>query len=179
MLDKIRFWLGLCFLLYIGYMIYFDEPKNKGLPPSADARHAQQAPTFNQPVQPLPQTGANNATFGKGVAPLSIKTSAAGGYHYFVKIVSSVTAQELGSYFIRSGEVLDIDVPTGTYEIRYATGKQWYGTNYLFGPETIYSKADSTFNFSFDGYQYSGYTVELIMQQNGNLSTSGIEPSQW
>ena len=89
------------------------------------------------------------------------------------------TNQELASYFIRSGGVVDIDVPVGTYEIKYATGRQWYGTSYLFGPETVYSKADSTFTFSFDGYQYSGYTVELIMQQNGNLRTSGIEPNQW
>jgi hypothetical protein len=50
---------------------------------------------------------------------------------------------------------------------------------YLFGTETTYSKADSTFDFTFDGYQYSGYTVELIMQRNGNLRTSGIQPSQW
>ncbi len=179
MWEKIQSWLGIGFLLFIGYAIFFNEPKNKGLPPSANTNYAQPVPTFSQPVQPLPQTGDNTATFGKGVAPLNIKTSPAGGYHYFVKIVNAGTNQELGSYFIRSGGVLDIRVPVGTYEIKYATGKQWYGTAYLFGPETSYSKADSLFTFSFDGYQYNGYTVELIMQQTGNLRTSGIEPSQW
>jgi hypothetical protein len=127
----------------------------------------------------LPQTGESTATISNGVAPLNIKTSRAGGYHYFIKIVNTGTNQELGSYFIRSGSVLDIQVPLGTYEIKYATGKQWYGTADLFGPETSYSKADSLFTFSFDGYQYSGYTVELIMQQNGNLRTYGIQPNQW
>ena len=135
--------------------------------------------TFSQPTQPLPQTGDNTASFGNGVAPLSIKTSPNGGYHYFVKIVDVVNHRELGSYFIRSGGILEIKVPVGTYEIRYASGKQWYGTGYLFGPETAYSKAESLFTFSFDGYQYSGYTIELIMQRNGNLRTSGIQPSQW
>lgn len=140
---------------------------------------SQPAPEFSRPVQSLPQTGDNTASFSNGVAPLSIKTSPDGGHHYFVKIVNTVTNQELGSFFIRSGGVLDIQVPVGTYEIKYAAGRQWYGEAYLFGPETTYSKADSIFNFSFDGYQYSGYTVELIMQRNGNLRTSGIHPSQW
>lgn len=134
---------------------------------------------FSQPIQPLPQTGDNTASFSNGVSPLSIKTSLSGGYHYFVKIVDVISQRELGSYFIRSGGMLEIKVPVGTYEIRYASGKQWYGTGHLFGPETAYSKAESLFNFSFDGYQYSGYTIELIMQQNGNLRTSGIQPSQW
>jgi hypothetical protein len=179
MWNKIQEWLGIGFLLFIGYAIFIEEPKNKGLPPSANPSYKQPAPLFTQPAQALPQTGANNASFGSGVAPLNIKTSSAGGYHYFVKIVNVSSGQELGSYFIRSGETLDINVPIGTYEIRYATGKIWYGPAYLFGPETSYSKADSLFTFNFDGYQYKGYTVELIMQSNGNLRTSGIEPSQW
>ncbi len=179
MWEKIKSWFGIAFLLFIGWAIFINETKNKGLPPSANTNYTRPAPAFSQPVQPLPQTGDNTASLSNGVAPLNIKTSPAGGYHYFVKIVNTATNQEIGSYFIRSGGILDIQVPIGTYEIKYATGKQWYGTTYLFGPETSYSKADSLFTFSFDGYQYSGYTVELIMQQNGNLRTSGIQPNQW
>ena len=139
----------------------------------------QPVPIFNQPEQPLPQSGANNANFRNGVAPLKIRTSSAGGHHYFVKIVNLSNGQQIGAYFIRSGGTIDIKIPLGTYEIRYASGTKWYGLDYLFGPDTTYSKADSTFDFSFDGYQYSGYTIELIMQQNGNLSTSRIKPNQW
>jgi len=72
-----------------------------------------------------------------------------------VKIVQAYSNGELGSYFIHSGDTLSIKVPTGSYEIKYATGQQWYGS------------------------QYSGYTVELIMQQNGNLRTSNIQAQQW
>lgn len=139
----------------------------------------QAKPKFSQPIQPLPQTGYSTSSFYDGVAPLAIKTSSNGGYHYFVKIVNVDSHQEMGSYFIRSGEVLEMKIPLGTYEVKYASGKQWYGTGFLFGPETRYSKADSLFTFSFDGYEYSGYTIELIMQRNGNLRTSGIQPNQW
>jgi len=179
MWETIKAWFGIAFFLFLGWAIFFDKPKNQGLPSSATSNYSQPAPAFSQSVQPLPQTGDNTASFLNGVAPLKIKTSSSGGYHYFVKIVNTTNNQELGSYFIRSGGTLNIQVPVGTYEIKYATGKQWYGTHYLFGPETTYNKADSLFNFSFDGYQYSGYTVELIMQQHGNLRTSGIQPNQW
>jgi len=136
-------------------------------------------PEFSQPAQVLPQTGAGSKSFNNAVAPLEIKTSRNGGYHYFVKIVDAYTDRELGRFFIRSGETLDIEVPLGSYEIRYASGKTWYGVEYLFGPDTTYSKADSVFHFTYNGYQYSGYTVELIMQQHGNLSTSRLNASQW
>ncbi len=177
MWEKIQTWVGLAFIALICWSIFGNEPKNKGLPPQATPA-AQLAPAFNQPAQPLPQTGDNTASFTNGVAPLSIKTSPNGGYHYFVKVINTANHRELGSYFIRSGGVLEIEVPVGTYEIRYASGKQWYGTGYLLGPETTYSKADRNFTFGFDGYQYNGYSIELIMQQNGNLRTSGIHPRQ-
>ncbi|MEI6334649.1 MAG: J domain-containing protein [Methylococcaceae bacterium] len=146
---------------------------------SVTATNQKPVPIFNQPEQPLPQSGANNANFRDGVAPLKIRTSSSGGHHYFIKIVNLSNGQPIGAYFIRSGETIDIKIPLGTYEIRYASGTTWYGLDYLFGPDTTYSKADSTFNFSFDGHQYSGYTIELIMQQNGNLRTSIIKANQW
>jgi hypothetical protein len=139
----------------------------------------QPATIIEHPEQPLPQTGTNNARFNDGVAPLTIRTSTNGGYHYLVKLVNLFNNNSIGSYFIRSGDSLDLKIPLGTYEIRYATGTKWQGLDYLFGSETIYSKADSTFNFSFDGYRYTGYTVELILQQNGNLRTSSMEASQF
>lgn len=179
MFKTLKQWLGIALLLFIGYSVYIDKPGNKGLPLNSTAISQPPAPAFSQPEQPLPKSQENNATFHDGVAPLNIKTSSASGYHYFVKIVNLSNNQSIGAYFIRSGENIDIKVPLGTYEIRYASGTKWYGLNYLFGPETTYSKADSIFNFTFDGYQYSGYTIELIMQQNGNLSTSGISPNQW
>lgn len=139
----------------------------------------QEKPAFSQPVQPLPQTGDNTASFANGVSPLTIRTSSSGGDHYFVKIANIGSGLEIGSYFIRSGETLNIKVPLGIYELKYASGRQWYGLNHLFGPDTVYSKAESVFTFSFDGNQYSGYTIELITQRNGNLRTSRLNPNQW
>jgi len=54
--------------------------------------------------------------------------------------------------------------------VELALGWKW-------SPEQISGVGD--FDFTYDGYQYSGYTVELIMQQNGNLRTSGLNANQW
>lgn len=42
-----------------------------------------------------------------------------------------------------------------------------------------YSKADNLFNFESNGYETNGYTLELIMQENGNLQTENIDKGQF
>ena len=74
---------------------------------------------------------------------------------------------------------MKVKVPFGTYEVRYASGDTWYGYEYLFGPETSYSKADKAFTFEFDGNQISGYTITLYKVTNGNLSTKKIRPNEF
>lgn len=128
--------------------------------------------------EPLPSTGDKQAADFDGVAPLKIRVPHDGD-HYFIKIEDTNTQQNLGNYFIRSGDTLNIDLPIGSYKIKYAYGKQWYGVANLFGEETKYAKANQTFDFSFDGYQYNGYTIELIKQENGNLRTSNIDKNQF
>ncbi len=69
---------------------------------------------------------------------------------------------------------MEFDVPLGSYELKYATGKTWYGLDYLFGPNTSYYKADDVFRFSKTGDGVSGWTVELFQQVGGNLETKKI-----
>ena len=178
MIRSFKRLLWIIMMLFMAYYFYFNVLVSKDLSTTLKLED-QKRLVFNHPEQMLPESNVNNATFLNGVAPLKIKTSATGENHYLVKIVDIVNNNTIGSYFIRSGESIDIKVPLGTYEIKYATGVKWYGMNYLFGPDTIYSKADSTFNFVFNGYEYSGYTIELIMQTNGNLRTTGLKSNQW
>ncbi len=83
------------------------------------------------------------------------------------------------SFYVRGGQEFETKAPLGIYELRYASGETWYGTQHLFGPDTIYSKADSTFNFTATGTGYNGYTVELILQTSGNLRTSRMSPGEF
>lgn len=127
---------------------------------------------------PIPiETGiVNITTSAERVAPLEIKTRP--GANYYLKIVDLRNVEVLTLY-VHGGDAMEIDVPLGSYEIRYASGQTWYGEQSLFGPNTTYSKADSVFYFGDDGYRISGYTVELIPQIDGNLRTHIISPQSF
>lgn len=174
---KTIFLLGM--LGIVGYLLFFAEPTNRGLPPSTAAAPLQQAqPLFNEPPQALPAHGEGRKYYSTGIAPLEIKTPY-GPQHHVIKVVQWDTKNPVIEVFAHAGQTVNLDLPLGTYELRYASGKAWYGWTYLFGPETTYNKADRIFTFSDNGYQVSGYTVELILQPHGNLHTSGLPPAQW
>lgn len=128
--------------------------------------------------QKLPSTGEINTQYIDGVAPLKISVPY-DEEHYFIKIEDAYTSNEIGVFFIRNGEELNIDLPMGSYIVKYAYGKTWFGSDYLFGEKTNYAKANNIFHFSFNGYQYSGYSIELIKKVNGNLHTTDISPQNF
>lgn len=83
--------------------------------------------------------------------------------------------------YIVGGRKIDVEVPLGSYILRYASGKTWRGETYLFGPGdlTAYNEAGSIFDFRVENGYLSGYTVELISQVNGNLSTKSLSAGQF
>ena len=111
------------------------------------------------------------------VAPFKIEASQ--GCHYLLKLVNAYSGAPIMTVFVRSGATVAIEVPLGTYEVRYASGKTWYGYEYLFGPETLYSKADRTFTFEIFGNQVNGVAITLYRVAHGNLHTSKIEPTEF
>ena len=111
------------------------------------------------------------------IAPFTIDTTGDG--YYYIKLRDVYTKQPVLTFFVHGGRSVEVDVPLGMYELLYAHGDTWYGVNNLFGPDTVYSKADDTFNFyEEDGY-VNGWTVELYMQANGNLDVDSISPDEF
>lgn len=124
-------------------------------------------------ADPLPLTGVLARNFvGDGVAPLEIKTHP--GRNYYIKVVNWTTKSEVMTAFINGGEPFETTVPVGSYEIKYASGAAWYGRILDFGESASYSRCDDRFDFSRTLSGYNGYTIELILQQNGNLETDPI-----
>lgn len=107
------------------------------------------------------------------VSRLTIKTSP-GGY-YFVKLEDSVTARPVMTFFMRGGEILQQDVPEGSFLLKYATGDVWCGEQALFGPKTATNQADRVFKFAED----RSITVELVSRRDGNLRTRSIDRTQF
>ena len=120
--------------------------------------------------QPLPSSGSlNRLVTADAIAPLKIKSTA--GSHYLVKMVDVQSGEPVLTVFVRGGDTVDLDVPLGTYEIRYAAGTSWYGEKSLFGPDTSYHKAAKTFTFEVIGNQINGFELTLYKVVHGNLKT--------
>lgn len=116
-----------------------------------------------------------NSVFYRHDAPLTVKTRGDG--YYFVKLKDAYSHRDVCSFFIYGGRNAYIDVDYGCYDLYYAYGDTWYGEELLFGPDTVYYKADEPLIFEeYGGYSY-GWTVELYLQDGGNLGISTIDES--
>lgn len=130
-------------------------------------------PLFTEPEQVLPQHGKiTRYTSDEEIAPLEIRSTV--GSNYLVKLCDYYSGRNVLTVFVHGGRTANLDVPLGTYKIKYASGDAWYGSEFLFGPDTAYSQADSSFDFRVNGNQISGYTLTLYTVVNGNLETSRI-----
>lgn len=116
-------------------------------------------------------------THHKKVAPFKIITPR--GSNYYAKLVDSNTARNVISMYAVGGRTSEVVVPLGSYRLKYAYGNAWCGESLLFGEQTKYGEAQSTFEFSVQGSRISGYTVKLIPQVHGNLKTKSISASDF
>ncbi len=121
------------------------------------------------PLQLPPGGEVHYYTGGEPLAPFSVNT--AEGSNYFVKLVDPDTKTEVVTLFVRGGEWAETKVPLGNYELRYASGQDWYGEEYLFGTGTVCVRASQEFRFYQNESGFMGHTVILIKQAGGNLNT--------
>ncbi len=113
------------------------------------------------------------------LAPLTVVTSP--GSDYYVKLEDFATGSTVLDAYAVGGRPLEMEVPLGVYRLKYASGDVWRGREHFFGPGnlTSYAASDQPFKFEDRGSYYSGYTVELILQSGGNLSTKKLSASQF
>jgi curved DNA-binding protein CbpA len=140
-------------------------------------------PVFSEPEQPTPKQGglafSDRIVFDKGVtAPLKITTRASDG-NYVMKIVDWSTGEFVASYFINRGSTLEIELPLGSYKLKFASGDKWYGMEHLFGPTTAYSYVPDKMVFYLSGDYARGHRIELIPQVGGNLETPRMKAEDW
>jgi hypothetical protein len=130
------------------------------------------------PVQPLPPNGETTRFHKtKPIAPLEIRTK--GEANHFIKLSTWSDNRAIVTVFVRAGQSVQIEVPIGTYRLKYVAGKDWYDPKYLFGHSTVYDQAKTPLVFSRTGTQVRGHTIELFLQASGNLQTEPIEPEEW
>lgn len=90
---------------------------------------------------------------------------------YVVKVVDPYDGEVILMYYLPAGDSQEINIPVGTFEIRYTSGTEWFGENKMFGNKGSYAKADRLFTFGRD----SGYVLTLYRVPHGNLHTSSMK----
>ncbi len=144
--------------------------------PASNTNYSE--PDQNMPALDLPSNGeVRYFQQAEAIAPFSIHT--APEVNYYIKLVDVETGKTAVTIFVWGDQSVETKVPLGTYELRYATGRDWYGEEKLFGAETIYVQADKRMTFYINGSQIMGHTVSLIKRIDGNLHTHNINPSQF
>lgn len=139
----------------------------------------QHANNNNQPL-PRPSNGwvaYSTYRYGERIAPLTINASSLTS-DFYIKLRRPDTKAEVVSFYIHGNTQKTVYVPLGSFEILYASGSDWYGTD-LFGPETSYCLFDELFDFYKEDDYINGWTITLEKQYNGNLDSNQISADEF
>jgi hypothetical protein len=141
------------------------------------------APAFHGTPLPLPLNGWVWPYFSGTAAPnLTVKTQAGDGHH-LVKLEDWPSGRPVALLFVRAGETGRVNVPPGTYRIKFARGDTWYGDQLRFGPDEACFVADKQFDFYHivrsDGEEWAERTITLYPVLDGNLHKSRIPRDQF
>jgi hypothetical protein len=143
---------------------------------NSSSRGVATVPT--RPTAPLPPNGEIILSMqAPRVAPFTIETRS--GANYLVKLYECTSGMEAMSVFVYGGRTVEVKVPLGTYEVKYGSGRNWYGYEDCFGREGSYAKADTFFTFKNEYGRITGWTITLYSVAHGNLSTENIRWSEF
>ena len=174
-------------ILFVGYLIATSEEKGvtQSSPsqtkfvadsplPNSDNSGAQSRPK----PQPLPKNGTIRS-FAQGQRSAPLKVNTRGSDHYLIKLTRPGSTEAVMYLFIRAGQSAEIKVPLGTFEIKWATGAEWYGYKKKFGESTAYGKAGKLVSFEQTSTEFIGHQITLYPVPSGNLSTKTISADEF
>lgn len=92
-------------------------------------------------------------------------------YSHVIKIYEESSDKLFIMFFVRAGDEVEIIIPSGSYEIRVASGEKWYGISKFFGKDTSVAVLDKIFRVTEGG----GFEITLQSVNNGNLDQNYID----
>lgn len=125
-------------------------------------------------MEPLPTPASGEVFVGKGKScksSLTIRSSTTSSCYIKLKDASG---NDVYSFFVRAGETVKAPVPGGNFYVYFAYGTDWYGPEYVFGPETTYAKDDELSDFNTYAWEYT-----LYPSTGGNFSETPIDADEF
>lgn len=121
-------------------------------------------------VQERPGTGVISG--GNSGNPVAIETPS-NSRDYFVKFLTEDGSQVVLSAYLRAGENLTVNLPSGNMKMRFASGDggKWYGDKLTFGPDGSYSEASEIISVQ----NGASYSLTLYGVSGGNLPIDSLD----
>lgn len=133
---------------------------------SASSSTSSSAKAQSQPANGTILDGSSNGNAG-------VEVHASSDASVYVKVKTTSGSTVVG-FYVRAGSTASVDVPTGTYNIQFASGKTWYGTSGVFGSGTSYGQDPSV---TLDYGDVIEYTLQPV--SNGNFAMSSLDGSRF
>ena len=170
---------GLVFLglvTFVGYCKLTYTPA-KPLPRAEAIVTEPRRPVWNPPPeQSLPDNGHGVFTFDPSAADSRLRIVPRGEQgHVVVKVEGVADARFVCWIFIRQGESAETPIPSGTYRLKLACGKTWYGEEHLFGPGASYSAITTQITIP----TRTASTIDLHPSTEGTLKERTLRPQDF
>ncbi len=167
--------LGLAFGAALGTLL-FTMQQHGGFHFAASLLQAVEKKALPKPVAQTPGLVYNRSGHN-GEGPFTIVTLP--GANYFVKLVDRRTGKDTIGIYVIGGRRMEVKIPSGSYELRVASGDLWYGEGAWFGVATQFEASNDLFDFRRLDYSTSGYIVELYDRPDGNLEMHPIRAADF
>ena len=89
----------------------------------------------------------------------------------FVKVYDAENGEFAASVFVRPGAKGKVYLPRGTYEIKFATGEDWFGPDDMFGDAGDYQICDEYTDVADSNYYYTWEFLVDDGEVDSNLTT--------
>lgn len=126
-------------------------------------------------VQPEPLSGQilKKNTYISDIYKSSITIKADDSSSVVVKL-KDIYNNTVLSFYVRAGKSAVVDVPQEKLQVYFASGKNWYGEDDLFGKDTVYSKDDDYLDFGEYTWEYT-----LSPVYNGNFKQTPSDAEEF
>lgn len=104
-----------------------------------------------------------------GTARLTIKAPPNSVENYAVRLTEWESRRPIVLVPVRAGETSNTDVPLGRYRITIIKGRQWQGSERLFGRSSDVRETIEPMEFYRTGNTIMGHTIQLDSTPNGNM----------
>lgn len=129
--------------------------------------------TTKLPTVPEPESG--DILYGKEYENESKLTISASSNESCVVKLKTSSGTEILSFYVRAGQTASVGVPCEKLYVYFATGRDWYGEDKLFGENrTSYSKDSNICNFAEYTASYTLYPVS-----DGNFEETPISADEF